>query len=316
MRLVAWLGLACLATACGPSDTVDVTGPAGPPATARSDAGRPPPPEGPGEADGPTTLADAGQATIPDGPASGRMDVARPPDMRGPAPPDGNDAAGGNDARVVPPDGAPAPPRDVAPPPPEVSPAACPPPPADDEVLSLFEDGSPLVTRAVAGRGGTSWNLINDDAEGASATITAVDVPLRCGSRRALRFAGTSTPTEIPITRFAFLQGSAQFYDARAYQGVRLALRAAVPAKVGLKVSDRNTSVSGGQCTLCSDHFFIDLDVTTDWKVFTVPFASLKQVGVGDREDSVDEANVFGLEVVPRNLRVFEVFIDDVTFFR
>jgi hypothetical protein len=314
LRLVAPLGLACLAVACGPSDTIDVTGPAGPPASARSDAGPPPAPEGPGEADGPTTVTDAGAATTPDGPANGRMDVPPPPDVRVPPPPGSNDASSASDARVMPPDSTPV--VDARPSPPDASPAACPPAPANDEIIALFEDGSPLVTRMVGGRGGTSWNLINDDAEGASATITAVDVPLRCGSRRALRFAGTSTPAEIPIARFAFVQGSAQFYDARAYQGVRLALRAAAPSKVGVKISDRNTSVSGGQCTLCSDHFFIDLDVTTDWKVFTVPFATLKQLGIGDREDSVDEANVFGVEMVARNLRTFELFIDDVTFFR
>jgi hypothetical protein len=336
MRCSVFLGLAVLVAACGPSDTIDVTAPEGP-APARPDSGRAAPggaggdgnegaaggarggaPGGVDSADAPLDPVDAA-ADSPDG--SGATDAPLAPDA--PPPPDGPPLQADAppvrlDTMPLPPDVAP--PRDMTPaPPPDMSrppdaPATgCLPTPANDEVISLFEDGN-LGSRQVDGRGGTFWGAINTD-NGATATLTVPEMPVRCGSSRALRFAGTAT-TATPILRLTLVQGTAQFYDASAYRGVRFSLRSGVAARVRFKLPDRNTASFGGMCVVCNDHWGADLDVTPDWKSFSITFASLAQTGTGDDEESLDEAALSAIELVVRNQAAFELFVDDVSFFR
>jgi hypothetical protein len=331
MRCLFVAGVTILVMACGPSDTIDVTAPERP-GPARPDSGR----GGAGGAGGAGSEGTGGTTTV--GPAepgdndaaAGPADVAgvadaapaidlpAGPDAAVDRPPLAVDAPGVRlDTMAPPPDVAP--PRDLPPAPADMSPlpdapaAGCLATPANDEVISLFEDGM-LGSRQVAGRGGTFWGTINTD-EGATATLTVPEMPVRCGSSRALRFAGTAT-TSTPILRLFLVQGTAQFYDASAYRGIRFSLRAGVAARVRLKLSDRNTTSYGGMCTLCNDHWGADLDVTPDWKSFSITFASLTQTGAGDREESLDEAALAGIELVVRNVSAFELFVDDVSFFR
>lgn len=194
--------------------------------------------------------------------------------------------------------------------------SACPPRPAADELISSFEDGS-LATDMRNGRGGTTWSLINVNM-GASATLTIPEQDPICGSRRALRFAGIAAVVT-PIARIQIAAGSPAFFDARAnnFLGLRFALRAGVASRVRLKLSDRNTAAAGGVCTVCSDHFGADLEVGVDWRYFTLPFSSLRQTGIGDPKPPAVASNaLYGIEFVVRDPQVFELFIDDVAFYR
>ena len=338
-------GVALLAAlpACGPSHSLDR-----PSIPTRADSARPAnerepvPPVGPAgqkadaapdpESPPPITLVDAAvasgslDASAVDAAAPLAVDAASNPAPTTPPPvvrpPDA--AVRPPDMNVAPP---PMPPRDAAPPPTPQPPVdmrpatpadpggpGCPPPSAPDEIISLFEDGA-LSTNPMNGRGGTQWNIINDN-EGAVATVSIPEQPVRCGSRRALRFAGMSSPTKTPIVRLLFIAGTPQsFYDARAYKGIRLSLRSGVAGKTRLKVPDRNTSTSGGLCMSCNDHFGVDLDITPEWKTFVVPFSSLTQTGVGDPQPGVAVNALLGVELVLRQA-TFELFIDDVVFFR
>jgi hypothetical protein len=335
--VVSWSFCAVIA-ACGPSGSA---GPrileTGPLAPDRADAAE-------GGSGGSATGAASGAPSIDHEPARPSLDAtatvgdAAPVDT-GPAPPPA-DAAGPVadaapfdsktpvDVRPAPADGA-APDRNADHPPdvaadhpPDVTAAdatgaACLPTPAPDEIVSTFEDGS-LKASATAGRDATSWYLINTGS-GASATLTVVDQPLRCSSRRFLRFSGMATATQIPITRVLLLSsGSMPFYDARArgYQGVRLSMRATVATHVAIKVPDRNTSSVGGICTACSDHFIAELDVPPVWTSYTLPFASLKQSGVGDPQLALDVGALFGIEIVVRTPAAFDLSVDDVSFYR
>jgi hypothetical protein len=330
MRCPVVLGLAVLVAACGPSDTIDVTAPAGP-TPARPDSGRSAAGGTGGDGNAGGAGGDAagpGGVDVPDAPgapvdadspdAGDVMDDPVAPDAAADRPPLAVDAPPVRlDTMPLPPDVAP-PPRDTAPvvdmtPAPDAPASGCLPVAANDEVISLFEDGN-FGSRQVAGRGGTFWGTINTD-NGATATLTVPEMPVRCGSSRALRFAGTATTTT-PILRLFLLQGSAQFYDASAYRGVRFSLRSGVAARVRLKLPDRNTISFGGMCVVCNDHWGADLDVTPDWKSFSITFASLAQTGTGDDEESLDEAALSAIELVVRNQAAFELFVDDVSFFR
>jgi hypothetical protein len=222
-------------------------------------------------------------------------DVA--PDRRDTAMPD-------RGALAVPPDAAP----DLA--------SGCLLPPAADEIISTFE-GNQVTTAMVAGRGGTSWTFLPADGAG---SVAAASVAENCGSQSALRVTGSGFTTRSPLAQALLMTGDAsgaRFYDATAYKGVRFWLRLAVPGPVRLKVSDKDTSKPGGVCTVCNDHFAVDVDATTDWKSFTVPWTALKQLASGDKFPALDLAHLFGIEFFPAHPSgSFDLWVDDVTFFR
>src|SRR5581483_12089666 len=86
-----------------------------------------------------------------------------------------------------------------------------------------------------------------------------------------------------PILAVQFVapvDGKRVTFDASAYRGIRFALRVGAPATVRLKVPDQDTATPGGICTHCDDHFGVALHATTDWQVFTVLFADMKQGGI------------------------------------
>ncbi len=354
LMLFAVFGLGGLA--CGPSDTVDVNAPMiGPISPARPDARPVSPPIDPaGSEPGPAVPSPGAGSSGVDASAGASTDAVAGTPASGPGNADASapPTEAGSD-RPVPPSSPPPPPSDpvdvapapdLAPPSIEVSPVdarapdaaprdlppvrdvagdtavvqgpietmACLPKPAADEVISTFEDGS-LGSPMVGTRGGSSWYLLN--SMDASVTISNVEQPVRCGSRRALRFAGMAAEGTTPIARLLF-RSIASFYDARAYKGVRFSLRAGVLSRVRFKLPDKNTSSSGGVCTNCSAHFGRDMDIGTEWTSVQVPFSSLTQSGVGDPQPAVTPASLLGIEFVVRGLPVFELFVDDVSFYR
>ena len=280
----------------GPGSGTDTPGAGGAAGSAPADAASPVS----GPPDAPIDMAPPVDAPAPPvDVAPPRLDTAPPPMPPPPMPP--------------PPDAAPPPMVDARPPAPDMPPAGCLPTPAADELISNFEDGA-LSTNMVAGHGGPSWTLVNT-IEGATATLSIPEQPLQCGSRRALRFAGMASATKTPIVRVLFV-GTGQFYDARAYKGIRFYLRGGVNQRVRMKLPDRNTLSAGGICMVCNDHFGADLDVTPDWKAFTIPFAATTQSGTGDPQPALSVAALFGVEFVVRAVQTFELHIDDVSFFK
>jgi hypothetical protein len=241
-------------------------------------------------------------------------------------------AGGGGPLDPVPPDARPpdAPPASPdAPEPPEPPPpdaaadapaglpgtTACPAAAAADEVISTFEGGA-LTTVRVGDRGGTSWTVISV-VEGTSGALSAATVPSHCGSTSAMLFSGTPTDLRAPITRALLREGSSQFFDARAFRGLRVWMRATVAGEVRVKVSDRNTSTAGGICASCNDHFEIATLVGTDWRLYTIPWSALKQRGVGDPQPALNAAGLYAIEIVaPKTPPAYSLYIDDPAFVR
>jgi hypothetical protein len=230
-------------------------------------------------------------------------------------------------APAVPPT-PPAPPPDaaVAPPPVDAAPdrpqvplpllpplQGCPPLPAADERIADFEDGS-IVSAAVGPRGGTRWSVVSD-GDGAVATVVAINIEPRCGSQRALRFSGVSTPDRSPIARLLLMPGI-QFFDASAFRGITFSVRAAAAAQIRVKVSDRATASPGKLCVQCSDHFAGTLEVGTGFRSWFVPFSSLRQTGAGDPRPSLSTTALYGIEFSSVRNTAFEIVIDDLNFLR
>ena len=187
-----------------------------------------------------------------------------------------------------PPDAAPPPP-DMAPTPPPPDAPSMPPPmacpmPAADELIASFKGA--LTTDRVGDRGGTGWSVLtgSDQVPGVAGTVALGTGPARCGNTDFLRFTGTAVATRSPIIRAQLRENSADrpnLSTPAPFKGMRMFLRSTNGGRARLKLPDRNTATIGGVCTLCSDHFALEVDVTSEWQLFKFPFADLKQAGDG-----------------------------------
>ena len=311
MRPILLLVIGSLSTSCGPSHSVERVES---PAPGGQVGMRPPvvPPQGPLDPEGPLDAAAGPDARVPDAAADARplagADAAAPPPDASPdrTPP----PAPVPDAAVRPPDTRPP---DTAPPPPDAAPAVvCPPPAAAVDKIADFENGE-LTDLVVGNRGGTPWRVISVVA-GTSGALESVAIPELCGSRRAMRFAGTGSDGRAPLARAAFAEVG--FVDARAYSGIRLFLRSVPPGRVRIKIPDLNTISTGGVCVQCNNHFQLELDADTQLRPFLIRFANLSQSAEGERQPAPALQALFAIEIGAPVLPTFDLLIDEISFVR
>jgi endoglucanase len=108
-------------------------------------------------------------------------------------------------------------------------------------------------------------------------------------------------------------------YDASAFKGVSFYARRGETSsgKVRLKVPDANTDPDGGACSDCYNDFGIDLELTTTWTKYVVPFSSMKQLaGWGaPRPAAISPAKLYGLQWQVNSAGAsYEIWIDDIQF--
>lgn len=112
-------------------------------------------------------------------------------------------------------------------------------------------------------------------------------------------------------------------YDLSRYQGIRLWVRAAptmgapgpmAATKVRLAFPTVATNVGGG-CTVCNDHFGVDVPLSAEWTEVDVPFSSLKQSGFGRPQIELDLTQATDLQLsFPANV-TFDLWVDDVVLY-
>jgi hypothetical protein len=180
-------------------------------------------------------------------------------------------------------------------------------------LIADFEAGT-ATTVVVGDRGGTPFTVANS-----SVTADVALVQAQCANRRALFYRGGTTPagtSRLLQARFIVQpsSGVSRFLDARRWRGISFSVRASVPRTFHMKVSDRNTSSSGGVCTACSDHFQIGLAAGTNWTAHDVPFSTLTQTGVGDSFPALDTSALLSLEFSANTSQAFELWLDDIAF--
>ncbi|WP_437475991.1 hypothetical protein WME75_25350 [Sorangium sp. So ce1014] len=110
--------------------------------------------------------------------------------------------------------------------------------------------------------------------------------------------------------------------DASEYRGITFWARAAEGSSRRLKVMfvERQTRHTGGICNnandQCNDHFHKQVVLAADWKQFKIPVECIKQGGFGQQFDApaLDQLWGFYFQFDPR--QAFDVWIDDVAFYR
>lgn len=118
-------------------------------------------------------------------------------------------------------------------------------------------------------------------------------------------------------------------YDASGFTGVAFWARLGaapsnpVDARVRFVLLDANTDPDGGQCTPtggaldgCYNDWGVDLTLTTAWRRFDIPFASLRQGEWGKRFAAFRSNAVYGLQWKFPRSAVVDVWIDEVAFTR
>jgi len=108
-------------------------------------------------------------------------------------------------------------------------------------------------------------------------------------------------------------------YDGAKYAGIAFWARrsAASTGKVRLKLPDVDTDPEGGVCTECFNDFGADLNLTTDWKLYVFPWASLKQMPYwgSPRKPHIVPAKIYGVQFqvnVPS--ATYDIYVDDLQF--
>jgi endoglucanase len=108
-------------------------------------------------------------------------------------------------------------------------------------------------------------------------------------------------------------------YNASAYKGISFWAKVGEGSatKVRLKVPDVNTDKDGKVCTDCFNDFGMDLDLTTTWTKYTVPFSAMTQMaGWGaPHPGSIDTTKLYGVQwQVNAPGATYDLWVDDIAF--
>jgi endoglucanase len=88
-------------------------------------------------------------------------------------------------------------------------------------------------------------------------------------------------------------KGSCAF-DASKYKGVSFMAKG--PAKVRVRVPDVNNAPEGNVCKKCYNDFGVDIDLTAEWKEYTIPFESMtQQRGRGEEVPHIAVEKIYGI---------------------
>ena len=207
------------------------------------------------------------------------------------------------------------------------------------DFIDDMEDGDWLI---LARNGRTSaWYTYDDMTAGtlnpaaASTNFPMEKIPEpRCGtSRHAMRVTGTGFSDWGAGFGFSLKAGLVNgayvdaLYDATAARGITFWARRGETSAATIRfgIGDQYSDPDGGHCdksitsglTACYDDFGSKLALTESWQRFTFEFGQLAQRNFGIPRPALDVASVTNVEFgVPPSSPVFDIWIDDIAFYR
>ncbi|MDF3071964.1 MAG: hypothetical protein K0R38_7565 [Polyangiaceae bacterium] len=189
--------------------------------------------------------------------------------------------------------------------------------------------GSATAGTAMAGVGGEPHSG-NDGTDGTmvppSGAFTMAELTSGDRSSFAAGLKASGFKSWGSVIGFNLLEQAAvvKAYDASAYCSVQFWGKAAATTPVHVRVPDGDTHPNGNVCKLtgaadqlCYDHFTAKVALTTTWKLHSVEFADLTQLGTGyhpaDGKFKADK--LYALEwALPGMNASYQIWVDDVAF--
>jgi endoglucanase len=206
------------------------------------------------------------------------------------------------------------------------NPADANPCPRETALISDGENG-PNRTNAIEGRGGYWYTYSDDDGsevlplsgeKGGTFTMTNGGAN---GTAHAARMTGTiGTGQDIFAGMgLSFVDPKGE-YDARKYRGISFWAKRGTPdstRNVRLKLPDRDTDPLGKVCTQCYNDFGAYLELTDDWKKYTITFASMKQESDWGkpRPPALATRELYGIQFQVYDYgKKFDILVDEIEF--
>jgi endoglucanase len=200
----------------------------------------------------------------------------------------------------------------------EVELASCPRGRVDDG-----EDGNNQIM-PISGRGGywytysdKAGSTIDPPAGEAGGTFSMSEGGAK-GSALSARMRGKIGRANIVFAGmgFSFVDPKGP-YDASKFDGLAFFAKAGEgsTSSVRMKVPDVNTDKDGKVCTECYNDFGADLTLTSAWKRYVVPFATMKQLsGWGaPHPDGIDKTKLYGVQwQVASPGAAYDIWVDEV----
>lgn len=190
--------------------------------------------------------------------------------------------------------------------------------PSEDGLIDDFEDDDNQLTK-VGGRDGY-W-FLSHDPNGSTIGPTPLKwVPGGAGGNAVHVSGQTSGENGAWGSQLGanFLSENGSMYDASKYGGISFKAKIGSNStkKVRFKVGDVNTHPDGHVCKSCWNLFGKDMNLTADWKEYTVTFAEMKQeAGWGDRFPSITPSKLMSINWSVGPGQAFDLWVDDLKFF-
>ncbi len=190
---------------------------------------------------------------------------------------------------------------------------------ASDGLIDDLEDNNGAEP-TTAGRAG-NWGTASDD-KGTTVTPKGDFKPSpggAGGSKYAAHMSGkTGAGDDAWGATMNVALNNWQAYDGSKYAGLRFWAKAGAgsTSNVRIRISDGQTVPEGGLCKQCWNDFGKDLQLTNEWKEYTVSFAELaQQQGWGEPYPHLDASRLWSVQwAVGEKGKDFDVWVDNVEF--
>jgi endoglucanase len=194
---------------------------------------------------------------------------------------------------------------------------------------AMISDAESLnKTNFIEGRGGY-WYTFLDTKDNGGSDIWPVSGALggtfemseggANGSKHAARMKGTVGSADVVYAgmgmNFVDPKG---WYDASKYGGIGFWAKknsADSTSKIRLKVPDAQTDPDGKICSQCFNDHGLDLNLTTEWVYYTVPWRAMKQEDWGPKDNGIDPSRIYGIQFQCSDKgQKFDISVDEIQF--
>jgi hypothetical protein len=177
--------------------------------------------------------------------------------------------------------------------------------PASD-MIADFESGTLNINR-VGARGGRPFRMVTPEHGTLANVVTSF-----CG-QRAMQMQPIGTPPQAPLAQGPLMPNAAnvddELYDARAYRGIVIALRASTPVNVRLKLPNHDTTSAG------NNHFLVSFTVGAEWTQASFTWSVFRQAGTA-QFPWFDVSTLYAVEISASLPPGASLWVDNVAFLR